>query len=125
MRLLDPCKADTALCMTLTKPQLQPVTNSFQQMHHARILTFRRHAATHTLLSVMAAAATLQLKLPSAEAEISPPRIGRLGRRALFGRTASDVIPPGAAVAAAAAAVVDAYERQAALQVCGMSRQLG
>jgi len=74
--------------------------------------------------SVTAAAAPLQLTLPAADAEISPARIGRLGRRALFGRSAADVIPPGTAVAAAAAAVVDAYERQAALQVCKSSDNL-
>ncbi len=72
----------------------------------------------------MAAAAPLQLTLPAADAEISPARIGRIGRRALFGRSAADVIPPGTAVAAAAAAVVDAYERQAALQVCTLAISL-
>ena len=78
------------------------------------------HGCSHGLSPLQtrhAAGAPLNNKLPPAEAAISPTRIGRLGRRALFGRSASDVLPPGTAVAAAAAAVVDAYERQTALQV--------
>ena len=65
----------------------------------------------------LAATAARMRRLPSADVDVSPTRLGRLGRRALFGHGAADVIPPGTAVAAAAAAVVDAFERQTAMQV--------